>query len=341
MPSTLTLDDPENDSEVNPIISGSDDYVGTTIGGCRLVRLVAKGGMSDVYLGINRELSRLFAVKISRASMTTERFDRSRFSREIGLHAKVTSRNVTRFHAAGRIGKQKFIIMEFVKGASLGTVIAGNIRNHRNLPIGEVVNIFRQLANGIRDIANAGIVHRDLKPDNILLGNDGIIRITDFGIATYVENDSFTDINTTLGTIGYMSPEQWNGHYLDARSDIYALGIVMLEILTNRNLAFRQENDIAFNPTFRVDDTQLRHARPDAPRALLDIIKKCLRSDRRLRFQDPQSLIDALQTVDSTSEIPASKSHWSQATSRVPEVCILLLIVTLVLAYLVSRGMAV
>jgi serine/threonine-protein kinase len=294
--------------------------------------------MSDVYLGVHRELSRPFAVKVSRPNMDQEKTYRSRFSREIGLHAKVASGHVTQFHSAGRIGERKFIVMEYVEGCSLGKFILRNTRAHRSISIDHLLTISTQLAHGIHAIANAGIVHRDLKPENILLRKDGVVKITDFGIATYLENDSFTDINTTLGTVGYMSPEQWNGHYLDVRSDIYSFGIVLFEMLTNTGLSFRQENDIAFHPNFQMKAHVLRNARPDAPRALLNLVEKCLRSDRRLRFQDSKSLIAALMALRSPAASASPKKQPAHTVSFIPEALILLLVVLLIVAYAMSSA---
>lgn len=264
----------------------SRSLIGRCVGGVSIVKLLATSEMSDVYLGRDRKTGGDRVVKICRNAWDDGHRGRSRFNREVALHCKISSRYIPQIYCSGTCQEFKFLVMEYIRGRSLTAHLAQAQHDQRLLTIDEIVAIALGLVHGLRAIGKADIVHRDIKPANILLSDTGRVTIIDFGIATTSTNEQFTDTNEVLGTAAYMSPEQWAGHDLDARSDIYAFGIVLLEMLTGILPSQRCDLGWAVNPGFSIEGASLPDLRRDAPPELLLIVRRCLRRDRRLRYPD-------------------------------------------------------
>lgn len=311
--------------------------IGKELAGVRVQQILAASSMSDVYLGVDTRSGEKRIIKACRDEFDREGNGRSRFRREIALHSKISSQHIPRIRAAGRLGGTRFLIMDHVRGTDLITVLKRHISDDEPMGISVIVRLAIDIVAGLEAIARCGIVHRDLKPANILIDDTGRAKIIDFGIATTIREEHFTEEHHVLGTSGYMSPEQWAGNDVDQRSDIYALGIVLLEMLTGLLPPQRADLGCAMQPDFLYQPDLLSSLRPDAPPALARIVAQCLRRDRRLRYHQFDTIQRDLRQVlagleeECLSARPAQQSHI--VAHRVPEIVIVVLLVCVMLAY--------
>jgi serine/threonine-protein kinase len=196
----------------------------------RVERTLGSGGMATVFLARDRDLDRLVAVKVLADHLAANAAFRRRFVREATLAARLQHPNVVTVFDAGEDGERPFIVMEYVEGETLADVL----RRRGRLPPEEALGLARQAADGLAHAHAAGLVHRDVKPQNLLLRSDGTLKVADFGIARSAELTQLTELGTVLGTAGYLAPEQAAGGEVTAATDVYALGVVVYELLTGR-----------------------------------------------------------------------------------------------------------
>jgi eukaryotic-like serine/threonine-protein kinase len=192
----------------------------------RIERELGHGGMATVYLARDEELGRPVAVKLLPEHVADNEDFRARFSREASLAGRLAHPNIVRVYDAGDADRRPFIVMEYVPGVSLAD--AGR------LPVARVVELGVQACAGLQHAHDAGLVHRDVKPANLILREDGVLKIADFGIARAAESTRHTQAGTLLGTAAYLAPEQIAGEDATAASDVYSLGAVLYELLTGR-----------------------------------------------------------------------------------------------------------
>jgi eukaryotic-like serine/threonine-protein kinase len=240
----------------------------------RIERELGHGGMAIVYLARDEELARLVAVKVLPEHLAHDDAFRARFAREARLAGGLAHPNIVRVYDAGETPRP-FIVMEYVPGASLAA--AGH------LPVARVVELGVQACAGLQHAHDAGLVHRDVKPANLILREDGVLKIADFGIARAPESTRHTQAGTLLGTAAYLAPEQIAGEDATAASDVYSLGGVLYELLTGRppfsftslaELAAMQANGV-IEP---VSDLV-----PDVPREVEAAVMHALARDPRFR----------------------------------------------------------
>ena len=206
----------------------------------KLLEMIGGGGMSNVYLAHDMILDRDVAIKVLRYDFSNEDDLHRRFQREALSATSLTHPNIVNIYDVGEDGDIHYIVMEYVKGETLKQYI------QNNAPISpiDVVTIMKQLTSAIADAHQNHIIHRDIKPQNILLDEEGNVKITDFGIAMALSATSYTQTNSVLGTVHYLSPEQARGGTATKQSDIYALGIVLFELLTGE-LPFSGESAVS------------------------------------------------------------------------------------------------
>lgn len=265
----------------------------------RVIRGLGEGGMGEVYLAYDRELDREVALKLIRGDLADNPAILERFKREIQLSSKVTHKNVLRVYDLGE-GEDgvKFLTMQYVEGQDLATMM----RQQGRLAPAQVVDIFRQICEGLIAAHEQGVIHRDLKPQNIMVEKSGRVAVTDFGLAKSFEQVSLTDAGKIIGTPHYMSPEQVKGVPLDARSDIFSLGIMLYEMLTG---AMPFTGGSAYEIMISRVNRSPRPAieiNPDIPPYLIRILERCLEPNVELRYASVNEILRDLneQTFHST-----------------------------------------
>jgi len=253
--------------------------------------LLGQGGMGAVYKARDLELDRLVALKLIRPDLASHPEILRRFKQELILAREVTHRNVIRIFDLGQAQGIKFITMEYVEGRDL----RGLIHEKGKMAPEEAVPIVLQISAALDAAHHAGVVHRDLKPQNIMSDKDGRVYVMDFGIARSLETPGMTQTGALMGTPEYMSPEQAKGEKVDARSDLFALGIIFYEMLTG-NSPFKAETAMAtmFKRT-KERATPLAQLNIGVTGRLSDIVSKCLEIEPEHRYQSARAIIDDLE----------------------------------------------
>ena len=196
-----------------------------------ILEKIGSGGMATVYKAKCHVLNRYVAIKILRDEFTTDEEFVKRFEVEAQSAASITHPNIVSVYDVGVDGNLHYIVMELVKGKTLKDII---VEEKGPLPWKWSVNIAIQIASALETAHKNHIIHRDIKPHNIIITEDGVAKVTDFGIAKAVSNSTITAFGTTIGSVHYFSPEHARGGFTDEKSDIYSLGVVMYEMLTGR-----------------------------------------------------------------------------------------------------------
>ena len=264
-----------------------------------LETFVAHGGMGDVWRARDEVLGRAVAVKIMRPDGTNEPVFAQRFREEAMLTAGLSHHNIATLFDYGTHDGIAYLVMEFVEGIPLSTAI----RERGGFEVGEVRSIIGQMALALHAAHEAGVVHRDVKPANVMLMADGVVKLTDFGIARATGSTGLTRTGEMLGTPHYISPEQALGRSATAASDLYALGVVAHEMLTGRR-PFDLDTPVA---------TALAHISepmPTLPAAvptdLLDVISRCLAKEPKDRPSSAQEVAIALGVPAGEVTLPAA-----------------------------------
>src|SRR5580692_5332048 len=256
-----------------------------------ILQLLGQGGMGAVYKARDTELERLVALKLIRPELASHPEILRRFKQELILAREVTHRNVIRIFDLGQAQGIKFITMEFVEGRDL----RGLIHEKGKLTVDEAVPIILQISAALDAAHTAGVVHRDLKPQNVMSDKDGRVYVMDFGIARSLESQGMTQTGALMGTPEYMSPEQAKGEKVDARSDLFALGIIFYEALTGIS-PFKAETAMAmmFKRT-QEKATPLVQLDLGIPGVISDIVAKCLEIKPAERYQTAREVINDLE----------------------------------------------
>jgi eukaryotic-like serine/threonine-protein kinase len=262
------------------------------IGNCRIVEEVASGGMAVVYRAIQDHLNRTVAIKALKTAVAAEQQLVTRFEREAKALANLQHESIVHIYDFYAERGALFIVMEYVEGVDLYDLLDRCGR----LPYDVAAVIAMQVARALDYIHYRGIIHRDVKPANIMVSRQGAVKVMDFGIvrdATY--NDDLTQTGTGVGTPSYMSPEQILGDRLDARSDIFSLGIVLYQMATGRKPFVESETKSVMHKIRLEKHVRARKLVPDIPRELDRIIERCLQKEPKARWQSAQSLVMALE----------------------------------------------
>src|SRR5271154_6782885 len=257
-----------------------------------IVQILGQGGMGAVYKATDRELNRTVAIKVIRPDLDRDQGIVDRFKQELLLAHQVTHRNVIRIYDLSEADGMKFITMEYVEGENLLTLI----EEKKKFPPEEAVEVMQQVCRALEAAHAVGVIHRDLKPQNIMRDASGRILVMDFGLARTLEGDGMTQTGAMVGTMEYMSPEQALAKDLDQRSDLFALGLILYEMLTGKT-PFQAESALAS----LIKRTQER-ATPvsdidnQIPGALSGIVSKCLERDLNERYQSAAAILADLNT---------------------------------------------
>jgi len=276
--------------------------------------LLGQGGMADVYHGTDQVLGRQVAVKVLGRHFARDQSFVARFRREAQAAAALNHPNLVSVFDTGSDDGTHYIVMEYVAGTTLANVI----RDEGRLPPDRAAAIALAVARALAFAHRAGLVHRDVKPGNIMLTGDGTVKVMDFGIARTTNGESLTQTAAVLGTATYFSPEQAQGKSVDARSDIYALGCVLFEMLTGHP-PFSGENPVAVAyQHVREDPPRPSGQAPGVPPALEAIVMRCLAKDPDDRYQSAEDLADDLQRFRSGSPVDATALLAHRPTQALP-----------------------
>jgi serine/threonine protein kinase/tetratricopeptide (TPR) repeat protein len=313
--STANPDYAESCSHCGSLISGSTDTVqftdttalsaGSDFGTrYRIVSLLGQGAMGRVYKAFDKDLERAVAIKVVRPGMMAEADALRRFKQELLLASKVSHKNILRIHDLGEVGETKFISMAYVEGSDLNKII----RENPKLSFERIQHFAEQLADALAAAHSEGVIHRDLKPQNILVGPDDHLYVSDFGLAKSFEKDAvgMTRTGVFLGTPLYMSPEQVEGKPADQRSDLYSYGLILYEMATG---AVPFSGDSTFKVMYDRLKTKPKSPRlqnPEIPAWFDRIIMRCLEKDPANRYQTADEIFADLRGSRATAS--ASRS---------------------------------
>ncbi|MFJ7735282.1 Stk1 family PASTA domain-containing Ser/Thr kinase [Lysinibacillus sp. NPDC097287] len=269
----------------------------------KIIELIGGGGMSNVYLAHDVILNRDVAIKVLRYDFTNEDELHRRFQREALSATSLTHPNIVTIYDVGDDGDLHYIVMEYVQGKTLKQYI----QEFAPISPARSVHIMRQLTSAIADAHENHIIHRDIKPQNILMDGEGNVKITDFGIAITLSSTSFTQTNSVLGTVHYLSPEQARGGTATNKSDIYALGIVLYELLTGE-LPFSGESAVSIAlKHLQTETPSIRAFDATIPQSLENVVLKATAKDPAHRYATVEELQADLDTVLSPTRIHEKK----------------------------------
>ena len=253
-----------------------------------IIEKIGSGGMATVYKAKCHVLNRYVAIKILRDEFTTDEEFIKRFEVEAQSAASITHPNIVSVYDVGVDGNLYYIVMELVKGKTLKEII---VEEKGPLPWKWSVNIAIQIASALEIAHKNNIIHRDIKPHNIIITEDGVAKVTDFGIAKAVSNSTITAFGTTIGSVHYFSPEHARGGFTDAKSDLYSLGVVMYEMLTGR-VPFDADTPVSVAlKHMQEEPVPAIEVNPNIPSAVNDIIMKALKKDTNLRYQNATAML--------------------------------------------------
>ena len=305
---------------------------GITVSHYRIIEKIGAGGMGEVYLAEDTRLNRKVALKFLPPHLCQDEDCRKRFTREAQAAAGLDHPNIAAIHEVGEYQGRPYYAMQLVEGQSLREVIAGE-----DLPIEQVLEIATQVCEGLQAAHDKGVIHRDIKPSNILLDGHGRVRIVDFGLASIRGAEHLTKTGSTLGTIGYMSPEQVQGKDVDHRSDLFSLGVVLYELITKQN-PFKRDSEAATLKAVSDDGVEpLARYKRDVPEFLESITGKLLEKNPDHRYQSAAGAVSDLKRLKQDSGSTKSIKRPGAPQWRALRVSLPIFVVVLVSVLLVLK----
>lgn len=279
----------------------------TMVSHYRIIEKIGAGGMGEVYLAEDTKLDRRVALKFLPAHLCKDDDCRSRFKREAQAVAKLNHPNIVTIFEVSEYKGRPFFAMEHVEGDSLRDVIKSG-----KLKLDTVIDLAKQILDGLNKAHQAGVIHRDIKPANIVIDADGRPKILDFGLATIKGGETITKTGSTLGTIRYMSPEQARGEKVDHHSDLFSFGSVLYEMITGK-APFKGEHEAeeVYNVIHETPQPLARFC-SDVPNELQRIVSKLLERDLRQRYQTALDVVSDLRRLSTevVSTAPAPRTDW-------------------------------
>jgi len=265
----------------------------------QIIKTLGEGGMANVYLAHDTYLDRNVAVKVLRGDLANDEKFVRRFQREALSATSLSHPNIVEIYDVGEDDGQYYIVMEYVDGKTLKQVL----KQRGHLSVTEVIDIMLQVTDGMAHAHDAYIIHRDIKPQNIMILSNGMIKITDFGVAIALNSTQLTQTNSVMGTVHYIPPEQANGKGSTIRSDIYSMGIMMYELLTGF-LPYKGDNavEIALKH-LREPLPSVRKFDPTIPQSIENVIIKATAKNPKNRYKDAREMHDDLKTALDASRV--------------------------------------
>ena len=263
----------------------------------QIIKSIGEGGMANVYLAYDTILDRNVAVKILRGELSSDEKFVRRFQREALSASSLSNPNIVEVYDVGEDNGDFYIVMEYIEGKHLKALL----KKRGKLTVTEVVDIMSQIANGLSVAHDSYIIHRDIKPQNIMILENGMVKITDFGIAMAINATQLTQTNSVMGSVHYLPPEQASGKGATLQSDIYSMGILMYELLTG-NLPFKGDNAIEIALKHLKEHVPpIREELPNVPQSIENIIIKATAKNPKNRYADAREMYEDLRTCLSES----------------------------------------
>ena len=257
-----------------------------------VVSHIGQGGMADVFLAVDTILNRQVAIKILRADLSTDAVSILRFEREAQAAAALAHPNIVEIYDVGDYKGHHYIVMEYVTGKTLKQVI----RSRGPLVNEEAVDIMKQLCSAISEAHSRGIIHRDIKPQNVIVKADGSIKILDFGIATAKGSMQLTQANNVMGSVHYLAPELAKGEAASPQSDIYALGIVLYEMLAG-DVPFKADQAVQIAlKHMREPMPDVRLINASVPQSIANVITRATAKDPNNRYGSCREMLQDIST---------------------------------------------
>jgi hypothetical protein len=281
------------------------EILGTTLGNCTIERIIGHGGMGAVYLAQQSRPARTVAVKVlipvTGLDLEQQRIFLERFRREADTVAKLEHKNILPLYEyeEALVDSQRlaYLVMPYIRGGTLRERIDEFKRQGRRFELSTIASYISQIADALSYAHGLGIIHRDIKPGNLLFHQDGRLLLSDFGIVRLIAMPSLTTAGSFLGTAEYASPEQVSAAELDPRSDIYSLGIILYELLTN-NVPFTGPNPFAvMSKQLSEPVPSIRNIRPDLSPSIEFVVKKALAKNPKDRYQNAIEMADDLNAA--------------------------------------------
>lgn len=258
----------------------------------QIIKSIGEGGMANVYLAYDTILDRDVAVKVLRGDLSNDEKFVRRFQREALNASSLSHPNIVEVYDVGEDNGQYFIVMEYIDGKNLKDLL----KKRGKLTTSEVVDIMSQIADGLSVAHDSYIIHRDIKPQNIMILENGLVKITDFGIAMAMNATQLTQTNSVMGSVHYLPPEQASGKGSTLKSDIYSMGILMYELLTGK-LPYRGDNAVEIALKHLKEPLpSIRDELPDLPQSVENIILKSAAKNPKNRYNDAREMYEDLKT---------------------------------------------
>ena len=284
-----------------------------------IIRSIGEGGMANVYLGYDTILDRNVAIKVLRGDLSNDEKFVRRFQREALSASSLAHPNIVEMYDVGEDNGLYYIVMEYIEGKTLKQLL----KKRGTLTLSEAIDIMLQLTDGMAHAHDSYIIHRDLKPQNIMIKDDGQIKITDFWIAMALNSTQLTQTNSVMGSVHYLPPEQASGKGCTIKSDIYSMGIIFYELLSG-SLPFRGDNAVEIALKHMRDPLpSLREENPAIPQSIENIIRKATAKNPKNRYDDARSMHEDLLTAldDDRMDEPVYQykypEHETENTKRI------------------------
>ncbi len=288
----------------------------TMVSHYRIIEKIGAGGMGEVFLAEDTQLDRNVALKFLPSHLSQDEDFRTRFTREAKAAAKLDHPNIVPVYEVGEFNGRPFFAMAHIEGQSLKDVI-----KQGKLSVSEAVNLTKEVCEGLHKAHQAGVVHRDIKPANIIIDKENRARILDFGLATVSGEEKLTQTGSTLGTVGYMSPEQINGKNVDHRSDLFSVGVILYEMLTGRR-PFEGDTDVAVVTAITNSTPEpVARFKSGVTGQLQQIVDKALTKDPSVRYQHADGMLADLRGLS----VEPTSPHKSRRSLRVVAIIVVIL----------------
>jgi len=258
----------------------------------QIIKSIGEGGMANVYLAYDTILDRNVAIKVLRGDLANDEKFVRRFQREALAASSLSNPNIVEVYDVGEDNGEYYIVMEYIEGKHLKQLI----KKRGKLTVSEAVDIVLQITDGLSVAHDSYIIHRDIKPQNIMILENGLVKITDFGIAMAMNSTQLTQTNSVMGSVHYLPPEQASGKGSTLQSDIYSIGILFYELLTGK-LPFKGENavEIALKH-LKEEIPSVREEIPNIPQSVENILIKATAKNPKNRYADAREMHDDLKT---------------------------------------------